>query len=309
MVSLKNIITHILQAHDFEVYERDGTLRAEKDGSLVTVGLFDTVTVNDIRKHAKLVSGEDGNHIICVLEANDTVEEEARRSGLLLWRKPDLEKELGSAIVNKMATPGNTPFHSLIPDEPEPERGAPVLIDFVGTEGKPLVMKSLLNLDDVKEIAKNTIHGFKYDLELVPHYLFQYSCEYIGKDGKNVRKQGTVSVNALTGKYAEWTHRPELETDTDHVNQMEPKIDEANARKIALHAVITLNTEFKEIIIEKDHATIMEKATFRPETDTIEIENQVLMLVPVWCAEGKHGVMILDGITGKIISEDYYDTH
>ena len=36
------------------------------------------------------------------------------------------------------------------------------------------------------------------------------------------------------------------------------------------------------------------------------LEKRGLVMVPVWCVEGSHGVMILDATTGKIISEDYY---
>ena len=157
----------------------------------------------------------------------------------------------------------------------------------------------------MKEIASNTIQGFKHELELVPHYVFNYNCTYEGKDGQNIQGHGIVAVNALTGKYAGWDTEPELDNAPIHLVQMEPKIDEENAIKIATHAVAQLNTEFKEIVIERDHATIIEKATFRPEEGNIVLEHQTLVMVPVWCVEGTHGVMILDGITGKIISEDY----
>jgi len=306
LVSLKNIITHILQIHGFEVYERDGILKGEKDGTMVTIGLFDTLTVNEIRNHARTVSVDNGQHIVCVLEASDTVEQEAQKLGLVVWRKSDLEKELGNAIVSQIS---QSSFGVLLETRQEAGDGNQILIENLGTEGKPIIFKSNLTRDDVREISKNTIQGFKFDLELVPHYLFQYSCSYEGKDGQNVRKQGTVSVNALTGRYSEWTHQPVLETSIEHINQMEPKIDQENAAKIAVHAIITLNTEFKEIVVERDHATIIEKATFRPDPDSIVLENQIIIMVPVWCAEGKHGVMILDGITGKVISEDYYDSH
>ena len=159
------------------------------------------------------------------------------------------------------------------------------------------------------EISKKTIQGFKHELEYVPHYIFRYSCTYGGKGGEPVTREGTVFVNALTGKYGTWIRTHELENAGGHVIQLEPKIDQDNARKIAYHAVITLNTEYREIIIEKDHATIMERATYRPTRESIDLVEGEMVMLPVWCAEGKHGVMILDGITGKVISEDYYDSH
>ena len=319
MVSLKNIITHILQNHGFEVYERDDILYGEKLHDCVTVGIYENVTVNDVREHANKISDTEGRHIICVLEAGDVAIEEARRTGLLIWKRQDLEGELGRAMVNHINQAEDEVIFTgllrkkehILDQSPEPDvqirEVAPVIIETLGTEGQQSILKSQLTLEDVKEIADQPIQGLKHDLELVPHYVFNYTCTYEGKDGQEVQGKGTIAVNALTGKYTGWDIEPEIETDPGHHIQMEPKIDEENAIKIAVHAVAQLNTEFKEVIVERDHATIIEKATFKPEEDKIKLERQTLSMVPVWCVEGKHGVMILDGITGKIISEDYYD--
>ena len=94
MVSLKNIISHILQKHDFDVYETDGILHGQNDGDLVTVGIYETVTVNDVREHAGKIAELEGRHIVCVLDAGDVAIEEARRTGLIIWRRQDLEKEI-----------------------------------------------------------------------------------------------------------------------------------------------------------------------------------------------------------------------
>ncbi len=324
MVSLKNIISHILQKHGFDVYETDDILHGQNAGDLVTVGIYEKVTVNDVREHASKVADKEGRHIICVLEAGDVAIEEARRSGLIIWRRQDLESEIGQAMVNHinqaeeeviftglLRTKEHQLDQSPEPDTPAPAeeqfKEVPIIIETLGTEGHPQVLKSCLTLEDVKEISDNTIQGFKYDLELVPHYVFNYRCIYEGKDSQEVEGTGIIAVNALTGKYTGWDSEPELEAAQSHHIQMEPKIDEENAIKIAIHAVAQLNTEFKEIIVERDHATIIEKATFKPDEENIKLERQTLVMVPVWCVEGKHGVMILDGITGKVISEDYYD--
>lgn len=331
MVSLKNIISHILQKHDFDVYETDDILYGQNDGDLVTVGIYENVTVNDVREHAKIIADKEGRHIICVLEAGDVAVEEARRTGLIIWRRQDLENEIGHAMVNHInQAEDEVIFTGLLrnkehmldqsPDAPAPgqlnekssenallQEVVPIIIETLGTEGQPQVLKSSLTLEDVKEISDNTIQGFKHDLELVPHYVFNYRCIYEGKDSQEIEGAGIIAVNALTGKYTGWDAEPELETAQSHHIQMEPKIDEENAIKIAIHAVAQLNTEFKEIIVERDHATIIEKATFKPNEENIKLERQTLVMVPVWCVEGKHGVMILDGITGKVISEDYYD--
>jgi hypothetical protein len=305
LVSLRNIITHVLQAHRFEVFEKDGIIFAEKGDDNVSIGLFENATVNEIKSHARRVSGTEGRHIICVLEAGTNAEAEAHSLGLIMWKKADLEAEIGRALQDNIKD--SKVFKGLVsPIESIPDTPT-IIIETIGNEGQPKVLKSQLDLEDVKELASNTIQGFKHDLELVPHYMFKYSCTYEGKDGKEIHRKGLISVNALTGKYSSWVKEPEMDNSTGHQVQLEPKIDGVNARKIAVHAVAFFNTEYKEIIIERDHATIIEKATFKPDEKSINIESQDLVLVPVWCVEGKHGVMILDGITGKVISEDYYD--
>ena len=308
VVSLKNIITNILQSHDFEVFEKDGILYGQKDSDQVSVGLFDSVTVSEIKAHAKAVSGNANRNIICILDAGDSAMDEAHRLGLTVWKKSDLEAELGRAMEGHIKDSKGALMADLVKPFEAIEQG-PVFIETIGTEGWTQILKSNLTLEDIKEISDQTIKGFKHDLELIPHYVFHYSCTYQGKDGQNIEKSGLVSINALTGKYVEWEGEPEMETNPTHQVQLEPKIDEDNARKIAFHAVSQLNTEFKEVIIEKDHATIIEKAIFKPDANSIILKSQTIVMVPVWCVEGKHGVMILDGVTGKIISEDYYDKH
>jgi hypothetical protein len=307
VVSLKNIITHILQNHGYEVFEKDGVLYGEKDDDCVSIGLFDIITVADLRSHAKAVSSEASRHIVCVLSSGAIAEQEAIKLGITIWKKGDIEAEIGHAMQAHIQNVPSALLNTLVNPPDEAMDAAPITIESLGTEGRPIVLKSRLSLEDIKEISKNTIQGFKHDLELVPHYIFHYSCSYEGKDGATTLKDGLISINALTGKYAAWEKEPEIETGAAHQVQLEPKIDGTNAMKIALHAVAQLNTEYKELIIERDHATIIEKAVFKPEPDAIKIDSQKMVMVPVWCVEGKHGVMILDGLTGKIISENYYE--
>jgi hypothetical protein len=183
----------------------------------------------------------------------------------------------------------------------------PVYVDSLGSEEAPRTVKMKLTLDDVKEISAQTVEGFKHELELVPHYLFEYLCIFEGKDGEERKNRGIIAVNAFTGKYSAWEAEPEFtdEIDAHHV-RLEPKIDEPAAKAVAMQGIIETNREHDEVIVERDHATIIEKAVHAPKEENIVLEKRGLVMVPVWCVEGSHGVMILDGTTGKIISEDYY---
>lgn len=308
MVSLKNILTRILHANGFEVFEKEDVVFGQKGDDLVTVGIFDRVTITELKAHARKVADSGARNVVCALDASPALEADARALGLVLWRKSDIESEIGEAIDVHISRLGSNAFGKLVGGEDTaPTAESMVTIDRLGTEGPTTVMKCILSQDDVREISRKTIQGFKFDLELVPHYVFQYSCSYQGPGGKDVSRNGIVSVNALTGRCSTWDRMPEEDPSlADHI-QMEPKLDEANARTIAVKAIVSLNTEFRDMIIERDHATIMEKAAFGPGEESIMVLATLFVMVPVWCVEGKHGVMILDGMSGKIISEDYYD--
>jgi hypothetical protein len=325
LVSLKNILTHILQAHGFEVYEKRDVLFAEKGESLVTVGIFDKLSIVDVKKHAEKMEGVKGMHVLCALgEVSQAVAQSAALEGLVLWKKEDIEAELGKAVVSHLATAEDGLFHQVLKNEPatitleiqpQPavsEAGASaekpdVVIEILGIGQATKVLKPILTLDDAKELSDKTVHGFKYELELLPHYLFQYKCAFDGKGGEQKKSEGIVSVNALTGKHSIWDQKLEFtdEMDPSHV-QLEPKLDESTAEKIALDGVIELNTELEELVTERDHATVMEKTVFKPREEDVQLEKLGLVMVPIWCVEGSHGVMLIDAAARKVISEDYY---
>ncbi len=313
MVSFKNIITHILQEHGFEVFERDGILYGERGSETVSVGIFDEASVANIQKFSDAVADIKGNHIFCIpADIAPEIEQMAAARNIIIWRKEDVESEIGRAVISHISSTGEQSLlKELMGARPDievtgPEK-LPVVVERLGTGGGQKVVKLKLELEDVKEISDKTVKGFKHELELVPHYLFEYLCIFEVKGGEERKNQGIISVNAFTGKYTAWDNPPEFADEPDRgLVQLEPKIDESAATDIALEGVAESNIEHDEIIVEKDHATIMEKTVFKPEKENIVLEKQGLIMVPIWCVEGSHGVMILDGSSGKIISEDYY---
>jgi len=312
VVSFKNIVVHILQEHGFEVYEKEDILYGERKGELVSVGIFDEASALNMTDYSDKIANVKGTHIVCVpTSVAPEIENMAEARNIVLWKKEDVESEIGRAVISHISDSGQSLLQELMGARPEikiegPE-SLPLVVEKLGTHEHQNVVKLRLSIDDVKEISSKTVQGFKHELELVPHYLFEYLCIYDGKNGEERKSQGIISVNAFTGKYATWDRDPEFthEIDRTHV-QLEPKIDEDRAKDIALKGVVESNTEHDELIIERDHATIIEKTVFSPKEENIVLEKKGLILVPIWCVEGSHGVMILDGTSGKVISEDYY---
>ncbi len=314
MVSLKNIITHILQEHGFEASEREGILYGQKGEELVSLGIYEKSTLANIEEFSSAVAEVRGRHIFCVPgEVGQEAEQLAAQKDIVIWKKEDLEKEIGQALISHISEPETDSLFAELMSAKAPEvegveaKPLPMYVETLGSEETQKVVKLRLTLEDVKEISKKTVEGFKYDLELVPHYIFEYLCIYEGKGGEEIKNRGIISVNAYTGKYSAWDNEPEYTNQIDNTHvKLEPKIDEPAAKKVALRGVMETNTEHDEVIVERDHATIIEKTVFSPKEENIVLEKKGLVMVPVWCVEGSHGVMILDGTTGKIISEDYY---
>ena len=62
-----------------------------------------------------------------------------------------------------------------------------------------------------------------------------------------------------------------------------------------------------ERVVEKGHARIYDKMVVRPEEGDVTLESRGLIYVPMWCAEGLKGAMVLNATSGKVVSEEYYN--
>lgn len=335
MVSFKRILTHVLQGHGFETYERDDILFGEREGSVICVGVNDTCDASAIATFLDKVKNVECPRVIaCASPVEKEMEDMAASNGITIWHLEDIEREIGTAIINHMGSgPENTtvPFFSEIvlarapktasvPAPGRPTTGAsapetapddktiPVVIDSLGVGESERYQTPKISLEDVKEISRKTVKGFKFDLEVVPHYLFEYYCRFEGKGGAERKATGLILINAFTGFPMTMDEEMVLSDriDVPHV-KIEPKIDEEEALAAAMAKVIELNTEHDDLIVEKEHATVTERTIFKPSEDNITLTKKGAIHVPVWCVEGTHGVMIINAASGKALSEEYYD--
>jgi hypothetical protein len=254
-------------------------------------------------------------------ELTEEVEEFAAKENILLWDRKKLEEEIGRAVLSGFGKdsapqelldtmdgePGvldvSVPGVSL-EVEPVPVKSPPPPEDEKGE----LIMKPRMTINEVSEISKKIVQGFRFDLELIPYYVFEYSCE-LCVEGQTAPQSssGIIAVNGLTNSAESWDFPFEtvMELETTHT-KLEPKVDENKAFETARETSIALNTREIQTVDDRGAVTIYEKKKVSPKEGAIEIVRRGLIYLPVWCVEGSNGVMIINATTGKVVKEDIY---
>ena len=320
---------------------------ASKDNVSISIGYRepdDVTSIDDLRKFLR-TSKKDRTTRRIFISVGDFSEDLARfadQKDIQLWDKERLQQELGKALITEMteAEPKSksetstanffdmlgSPQTTSTPDT-KPETIYDVAfsiptapMDDSSFTGKTAtkesdeddeeyrIIKSRIDKDEASKMAKKIMEGFRFDLELIPYYIYNYTCDInIGGRTPPQRNTGTIGINALTKQMEEWPPIFETVGDMDdHYTRLPPRITEDEAYESAYNSVININTKIIETKEEKDSAIIIEKKMVEPKPDAIEITKKGLVYLPAWCIEGSNGVMIIDATTGKVLKEDIF---
>jgi hypothetical protein len=325
------ILKKILKSYDFTIIEEHPDyVLASKDDSQVGCALLSAkgvITFSDVLARKEELPPELDKIILATpLDVPLELEDSAREENILLWGKKRLEEEIGRAVLSSaqgespgegllgeivgdmLSVPGEEiPSNEvLLPDDTEQVK---VRIESKQTDNAgEAIIKPQVTMSDVSEISKRIVQGFRFDLELVPYYVFDYFCELIveGKTAPQI-SQGTLAINGLTNNAESWDFDFETvaEVETTHT-KLEPRFDENKAYETAKESAIALNTREIQTVDDRGAVTIYEKKKVRPKEGAIDIQKRGLVYLPVWCVEGSNGVMIINATTGKVIKEDIY---
>lgn len=305
MNTLKDHLTEILRSRDFEVAEKDGYLYGSREDVSVVVLVASDMLADDVGDFIRNVAGFHGRKIVASIgKVDEDIQALLQKRGIYYWDREDVEHEIGSLQLRSI---GDDAVKSLLddvisdempqrPSEP-PEQSIPIIVEST-VERAERIVKPNISLEDVKYLARHEVQGYRYELELVPHYLFHYVLNI--EDGK--QRAGIVAVNALTGHIETWHWGFELvdSIDAQHTRR-EPKVEQDKASEYAHEAITKEYKSFVERVKDFGHSEIIERK--KPQKDPMVIEPKGLVYLPVWCVEGKGGAMIVNSSSGKIISE------
>jgi len=305
LATLKDYMVQILKSRDFRVDEKDGYLYGHRDDVSIVVMTAGDLLMDDVQDFVKNVSGFSGRKVVVSLKrADDTVHSYLQSNGVYYWGREEVEHELGNMQLETMTDGrGRSLIDEVISDEvPQkpaepPEQSIPVIVESTEERAERIV-KPNFTLEDVRYLARHDMDGRKFELELVPHYLFHFVISL--DDGK--QKAGIAAVNALTSFVETWRWGFELvdSIDVPHAKR-EPKIDYERAKELAQDMIAKEQKALSETVRDFGHSEIIERKG--PKAGSMLIEPKGLVYLPVWCVEGKNGAMIINSSTGKIISE------
>jgi hypothetical protein len=299
----------ILRSRDFEVVEKHGYLYGSREDVSVVVLVASDMLADDVDDFVRNVSDFQGRKIVASIgKVDESIQSILQKQGVYYWDREDVEHEIGSLQLRSL---GSEAVKSLLdevisdempqrPAEP-PEQSIPIIVESTEEKAERIV-KPNFSLEDVKYLARHEVQGYRYDLELVPHYLFHYVLNI--EDGK--QRAGIVAVNALTEQIETWRWGFELvdSLEMQHTRK-EPKVDQEKASELAREAITKEYRSFTEQVKDFGHSEIIERK--KPQKDPMVIEPKGLVYLPVWCVEGKGGAMIVNSSSGKIISERLHE--
>ncbi|QLH74846.1 MAG: hypothetical protein HPY73_04930 [Methanomassiliicoccales archaeon] len=308
MSSLKALVYDIMHSRDFGVVERDGLIHCKK-GDVEVV--FFIMEMPDERKLDEFVSrtkGLAGRKVIATLSRLPEGFMNKVPSGIIVWDREAIEHEIGRVHIERIV--GNREaglVDEFVADDYPRTVSAEDLDKFDVLEVGERIVKPIVNVDAAKEIGARTVEGFRFRLELVPHYLFRYACALYIDHHRLGMQEGTLAINALTNETVEWPENMELVLTIDQSHQrLEPRIDIDESKAFALDEIMARHTAERDVVRESGNVTVTERKKVSPKRDEIVLESLGIHYLPVWCVEGVKGVMVLNAGTGKIISEDYY---
>jgi hypothetical protein len=308
LTSLRAVISEILESRDFQVSDLDGFLTGKRKDLDVVFLLIVDKDDNILPSFLERFKEFKGKRVIATLiqlpeSVTSKIDERT-----IVWDREAIEQEIGRVHIEKLVGEKD---HGLVDefgvDDYPKMVTAEDLDKAVDQDFGEKIVRPIVDVEDVKKIAAQTVAGFRHRLELVPHYVFRYKAPLYIDETFLAYEPGLLGVNAMTQKVDAWP------TDLDIVfslevthKRLEPLIDIDEARNMVRQEVMRRHTFARDIVKEENHVTMTEKKLVSPKPDAIVLEDVGIFYLPIWCIEGVKGVMILNASTGKIISEDYY---
>ena len=338
MTSLNTLITKIFKTYGYEISRNAEHMKyilANKDNITLSIGYLEPdarQTKREIRNFIKTSRNDEAHRSIFIStsELDDDIKHILKGKAVEIWDKENFEREIGRALLSDLPEFGGegkgdfkTTMESAKTTETADEERHEIMVPFVLGEIPTTVsgektqesedtgltiMRPNVGRDEAELITKKIVRSFRFDLQLIPYYIFDFTCEVEeGKKKKKSVNKGTLGINTLSNTIEEWPEKYETVSSLEQeYTKLEPSFQTEEAQSRIREAVISLNTREVESIEDKGTAIIIEKKKITPKEDVMEINSRGMVYMPVWCVEGSNGVMIIDATTGKVIREDIF---
>ena len=296
MVNVKNfyqILEELLEYEGYElIFRGEGKIVGKSDDEIRTVIVAgEMIKDKDIEE----IKDSEGEVIIVLFEKFDGDKYPNLDSEVKIWDRDILIRKIGEMELEKSVLEGITEGKGGI-------KGPDKDFDFdITHKRKEATLKPILDFEHISELGENLVKGFKYRLELVPHYMYTYNLT----ESEGEQAEGKLYFNAISGRKNFWEKPFERVADIkrSHV-KLEPNISKEDSKKKAKKAIIERHSEEKEEKWEEEGVTIVEKSEDTPEEKDIEIKEQGIVYVPMWAVEGTEGIVVINAATGKVEREE-----
>ncbi len=314
-VDIKELLKLILRDAGAEILDRnDEFIWAKTPEGLYLYHIEKDTPVDgdyvvNFNRMTEQVSGYKG--IICLRGCKSDAINIAEKLGIELTSKEEFARIVGEFIIKLAERGEEIPIISeedveVISieeeEEDEEEEVIPIFIEDVEESAEKIIRPLVPELKAI-QLSRDYIGGFKAELTLIPYYVFEFSLMLM-IEGENADKSaaGVIAINAVNGDYEIWKTGYETVSSISvpHI-KVEPKISKEDAEQRALSG---LNTEFtteKEVRIEEENITIIEKRKTKPREGTIKINFLGLYYFPIWVVTGRGGKILINGVSGEIV--------
>ncbi|MFP4051622.1 MAG: hypothetical protein ACLFVB_07790 [Thermoplasmata archaeon] len=292
MKNFYKLLEDILEFEGYDIIssERGKIVAALEDKKRSFIIAGETLHDDDIER---LKEAENEKRLVIFEEVSDELLEDIDEE-FEVWDREKLINKSGNMTLEKSILEGITEGEKGIKG---PDEGFNFDIEH---QSKEAILKPIMDFQDVSELGEKFVKGFKYRLELVPHYVFNYKIE----KGDGDLTKGKLYLNAISGKVNYWKGSYESVKDIkrSHV-KLEPNIPDEESSKRARRAIKERFSIKKREKWEDEGVTIVEKSEEVPSDEKIVLDKKGIVYVPMWAVEGTDGIIVVNAARGKIESE------
>jgi len=248
--------------------------------------------------------GESEEEIKILIAPEETAEELAPQlpDNTLIWPLEDLEREVGriALAAQGIESASSSTFLDRLLSGGPVIRKEPAVSAFVA----PIIDERM-----AREISEETVKGFSFEMEFIPHYIYTYSVVLKNDDGEERERAGEMWMNAVSGVFVPPLEESEL-LPSDQMSPgqvVEPEIDSDEALDTAREEILNMREEEKEAVTEVPGAVAINRKVFLPQEDSLVLSFRGTVYLPVWSIEGIHGSIIIDAVKGELVSEVFFE--